>query len=529
MGTLACSSPQRNDVRLFFLVIGLSFAADATRIPNPADAVVMAAADSAVRPGPAFYVFLPNPSREMIAAQTYAANCSFSCAGVPQSPEVIAGGHLLRFDLRRWTPDEKDLLRVVETLASYDDPYFYIRAKVLTTVAPYVAADGKRYTTALRDGVAFGPHIPAEATLQLRGSTGLAVPIVYGPRWLGQSLRTLEGGLYYKLRGWDKLSQTEWLAEFGANEAASEALAGNSFAGKFRSNVTSKPRRGVVFFGVATRPTSGFPLVALTQDISDGQTDPKQHPIYSLLKFEFAASELIAVLPNGFPAAFLANAKGEIQTFVPPDIAKDHTIPPPHTALLEPLMSCGRCHGPDDFYKPFSNDVKRLLRRIDVYGDLGKRDQLQAVDEIAGKYSGEIEDAFVLARNACERACFRATGFGTADCWRFIVTEWDAYRYDDVTTQRAALELGFEFTAGMSDNETAAAFAGLTPPLSAVAGQPIAAENPVIASLGDILDAGEDEAVRLTISRPDWERVYGEAALRCRDYFQGENHEEQAK
>lgn len=497
----------------------------ATRIPGPEDAVMMAAADARLRPpGPGFYVFLPMPSRESIAAQAYAANCSLSHAAHPLSPEVLFGGSLLYFDLARWCPDATSLARVLKTLNGYEDRYFYVRGQVLKTVAPYIASDGKTYTTRLEQGVAFGPHIDQAAAAELIQHTGHNTPIVYGPAWLGGSLRTLEGGIYYKLRGYDQTDQKQWLALFGASEAASEALRGNAFAGRLGSNVAGKkPRRAVVFFGIATNPTYGYPLVSLTQDIFDEDVTPDTDPIYSLLDFKFRATEIIASLPNGFPAAFLANDKGERQDSVPENVAKDHTVPDPHTARLEPLIACGRCHGPDDFYKPFPNNVKRLLslerapgQRLDVFGDLTEADQHQAIEKIAGKYKGDFEDAFILARDAAERAAFRATGMGVEDCWAIISSEWQAHHYDSVTAFQACLELGWLLPVDTSPEQAAKFFRELVPVLPGNA-YGVSPENPYIASLCDWVKEHEKVSERLDVGRRQWERIYRDAALRAKD------------
>lgn len=500
----------------------------ATRIPWVGDGLRMAAADAsalnAASPGSGqfcFYVFVPRPSREAVAAYTYAFNCAPSYASTPLAPDVLHGGHLLRFDLKRWCPDEASLKLVAGVLAQHDDRYLYVKGQVLEAVAPYKASDGKTYTTKLVKLPVFGPHTDGEAAVALKEQTSLVVPLVYGPRWIGQSLRTLEGGLYYKLRGYDKLDQKQWLATFGADEAASEALRGNAYAGRLLSGVTAKPRRGVAFFGTAVRPTYGFPLVTLTQDLADGEHNPDEHPIYSLLDFKFAATELIAPLPNSFPAAFLANAKGERQDVVPPNIARDHTIPSPYTANLEPLLSCGRCHGPDDMLKPFPNDVSRLLgleradgKKLDIFGDLSRPDQRAAVDELSGKYGGNLEDAFILARNAHERACFRVTGMGVSECWDAISEEWRQHYYEPLTARRASLELGWLIDEAATDEQCAKFFRELVPVVPPNE-YGVSSEDPVIASLCDYLRGGEVSSARLLLARGDWERVYRDAALRA--------------
>lgn len=490
----------------------------ATRTPTPHDAAIVAAADSTMRPigAAGFYIFLPRSSREIIAAHTAALNCSISHASTQLAPEVLYGGHLLYVDLRKWCPEHDDLVRVVSVLNGYLDRYVYVEAQVLRNVPAYKASDGKIYTTALKPGIAFAPHIDAAAATTLREKNGYNTPLVYGPEWLGFSLRTLEGGLYYKLRGYDKLNQKEWLALFGADEAASDALDSDAFSGMTRSNVTGKPRRAVAFFGIAANPVNGYPLVTLTQDIADGDIDPDKHPIYSLLNFKFKATELIATLPNGSPSAFLANERGDRQDVVPPDIAKDHTIPGPHTGQLEPILSCGRCHGPDDFFKPMPNHVLRLTqltrggKPLDIFGDLTQVDQVKATDELRGKYRGQFEDTFVLARNAYERACFKATGVGVAVAWAAISLEWEQHWYDPVTAHQAAFELGWI----VPEEANAAAFLDELIPVLPLNEYGVSPENWVIAAL---CDRDDDPTARLPITRRDWGRIYRDAFLRARD------------
>lgn len=497
----------------------------AVRVPYTGDAASMAAED-ATSLGPAaqacFYVFVPKPSRETTAAYTYAFNCAPSYAATGLTPDVLYGGYLLRFDLKKWCPGATELNRVASVLAGYRDDYFYVREQGLVNVPAYRASDGKTYTTKLAETNVFVPHIEPAAAKALKELTGLQTPIVYGPRWIGQSLRTLEGGIYYKLRGYDTLDQKGWLATLGGDEAASEALQGNSFSARLRGKVTDKARRGVLFYGRAARPAESLPLIAITQDIADGVASPDAHPIYSLLDFKFNATELIGTMPNNFPTVFLANAKGERQDVVPPDIAKDHTIPSPHTGQLEPLLSCGRCHGPDDFWKPFPNDVQRLRKmltggaKVDVFGDLTRADQIAAVDEIAGKYAGKFEDIFILARNSQERSCFRATGMGISECWEAISLEWQEHYYEPLTARRASFELGWSLPENASDEQAAKFFRELVPVLPPNA-YGVSPEDPVVASLCDYLSPGDDPSERLEPIRADWERIYRDPALRSRD------------
>lgn len=509
----------------------------ATRVPWCADAMLAAAQDAAAleeqlgrgAASGCLYVFLPQPSKEATAGYVYSLNCSISQASTPLIPTSAYGGHLLRISLPDWCGDEAGLTRVLKTLTTYEDPYLYVEDKALVTVPEYKANDGKKYTTALRTVRQFAPHIDQAAAASLKEMTGLDMPLVYGPRWLGLSLGTLNGGIYYKLRGYDKLNLKQWFALFGASQAASDALDGDSFVGIFRSGVTGSPRRAVGFFGVAVRPAHGIPFVGVTQDIKKGKIDPARHPGYSLLDFEFDASEAIAVLPNGFPAAFLANGAGERADFVPPDIAADHTVPPSYgTNQLQPLISCGTCHASDDFWKPCPNNIARLLKlreaggalRFDVFADFGATkkglSQKEIFDKLRGKYSGDLEDALVLARNAMERAAFKATGMGTADCWKAIGAEWQAHEYDEVTARRACLELGWRLDDGCSEAEAAEAFAALVGVLPPIPGTrpPLHPENPVIHALKDYAD---EELDRIKVTRADWDHVFRDAALRGKD------------
>lgn len=493
-----------------------------SRIPTPSEGAGLAASDVARSDFPElnFYIFLPRTSPEIIAAHQYALNCTLSHATLPKSSRVAAGGHLLVVNLHEWIPKEDRRQRTIEVLnENLRDDHFYFREKESIETAPY-EYKGKRYTRKWKFFNLFGPHIDPEAASILKKGTGLDTPIIYGPRWLYASLSTLDGGIYYELRGYDQFNQKQWLASLGADEGFSRDNAGDSLAGLFRSGVTGKPRQVVNLFGRVVRPNLGVPLVSITKDLADGVSDPKKHPIYSLMEFEFNGAELIGVLPNGFPTAFLADAQGNRVDVVPDNIAVDHLIPQPNTRRLQPLISCGRCHGDDDFLKPVRNDVRRLLdtrvqgKQLDVLADLKASLDQGGIDDLAGRYAGDFEDIYGVVRNALDRVAFRVAGRGTKDCWAAISSEYGAYYFEPVSPRTACAELGYVLPEEATREQAAKVFTALVPILPGV----VSPEDPVVAAMrdpGSPRPAPGLADTAILVVRRDWDRIYSDVAVRA--------------
>ena len=460
------------------------------------------------------YVWVPDLSRETAAAVSYSLNAAVSTATTIQHPAPVAGGLLLRVDLRRFAPQTaklKSLLVTWEKLAA-TDPWFHAASVVKVATQPYKADDGKTYDFKFQRQFALAADV--NALLTLRTFTGSECPVVEARWLLGKMLTTLDGGLYYQFRGIGKSTvrgktdEQVFFESLGATGVNLGERPADEKAGIFKSGVTGKPRVVVAFYGTNVRPSAGLPLVTATLDIADGQVKRGQHPAYNLVKFDFAASEVIGSLPNGLPIYALFNNKGELQDSVPDNIARDGTIPFPETSRLQPAIGCIRCHGPNDGLKPFANDVRTLLRApeaqptIDLT-QLAKKSLPDVLDQIQGLYTGDLSPVLDQARNAHHTAAYRATGGiwgekSSSSVAARIGELYAGYFYAPVTPAVACRELGFVL-GEPSEADAQAAFARAVPPLGT-------GDDPTIIALRQ----------GIAVVRADWEHVLQDCLLRSR-------------
>lgn len=541
------------------------------------DARALAAIDP-LQAANSWYIWLRDPAdKDLEIIYDYILNNAVSRADVLLRADRIRAGSdvLLRIDKRRWLPSDAERANFDAIVNAYCDPNFYVQGEdtvggvaaveqkvtdealirqlftqqypelvfkavgarneknqVLVTTEPY-EKDGKSYSAAyvvlgkaaqpVASGILFGPVVQAtvsEDAQALLDITGMTVPIVEAERWMVFSLRTLDGGLYYRLQGLDngqgkRLTQSEWLATFGADEEKSKVLGGRELIGMWASNVTGKPRRGEFFYGINMRPSAGQPLVVITQDNLDETKDVTIHPMYSLLDNRYDATEILATRANGLIAYGLFNGDGLLQDAAPDNLVRDHTIPKPFTNRLESAISCIRCHGPHDQWQPMTNQVKTILGatsngvQLAVIGD----GQAHGVDsatlntELAKLYSGDLSVPLDLARNSYEAACAKLTGVAREqpDHAKWIVSvltdRYERYLYRLITPREALRTLG---VACDTEEESVNLFDALLPSVTQNDGPKLT--DVAIASLR--LYAKDNT---LTILRSDWERIYQSA------------------
>ena len=524
-----------------------------------------------------FYIWIRDPQdKDMDSIYDFVLNTAVSHSPMLLKADRVrsSAGILLRLDLRKWLPDDPLRNRFKQLInEEYFDPAFYVtgentlggvaevkfapsnvpyiqellaiqhpqlvfksvsqldsenssqRIKVL--VEPYFK-DGQQFQAAyvvnpvadspVASGTIFGPAVQAMCGQEAQDLTtiaGMNVPIVEAERFLVFALRTLEGGLYYKLQGLvdindRRLSQEEWLSTFGADEKLSDELGGREFVGMWHSAVTSKPRKISFFYGRNLRPSSGLPLIVVTQDNLDETNETEVHPMYSLLDVEFDATEILATKPNGMIAYGLFDGKGGLQDAAPDNLVRDHTVPRPFTSRLEPGISCIRCHGPHDQWIPVKNHVKTLLssldaqgQRLSVIGDTTEKlDVVELQVKLAQLYQGDIESALQMARDQFERACSKLTPDirPQADYAKWTVAtmsaEFEDYRYTWVDPTEALRTLGVVVPPDQANKY----FQEIVPSA--------AKEGPALFDIALFTLRSHNIDKELVISREDWERVY---------------------
>ena len=181
----------------------------------------------------------------------------------------------------------------------------------------------------------------------------------------------------------------------------------------FRSDVTGKPRDIWSFNTPNGKEGSGWG--AITGDVTDSDIDIGDRAFANLLTPRRKAREAIFPRPTGLLLFGLFNGDGARQDEVPPDIAPDHTIPNPHTKVLQAGAGCIRCHGfiGSDGWQPIKNDLTKLLSgRLDIFDDRGLRRRIQSdiIDRIAGRYTGNFSKNLRRARDDVAEATLKATG-----------------------------------------------------------------------------------------------------------------------
>ena len=434
------------------ILVTTALQVDLPKPATPSDAVGWALADLVSLPESdrpfVRYVWIPPwGNDDWPAAINFAVNTAASSSRNLQFGAIVANGWMMRYDLRRLAPNPTELihLQLVWDGLAVDDPYFHVprdnSGLAVAVLAPHLS---QQHAAALAD---------------LSWSTGA----IYRADWfLSRMLTTLDGGRYYDFSGANRAAQVakskkgssaqaEFLAALGVFEGSTRELAADQRAAIFRSGVTGKPRRIDFFNGLQRN------AVAITHDVFDEDVGARFHPLRNLIDFQDRAREVIVQRPNGMHAFALFDASGALQSSVPDNIARDHTIPAPHTGRLQPAIGCIRCHGSDDGWKPFGNDVARILSsRLDVFGDVGVLGltREEVVDRLAFQYAGQLDvpDGPVgRARRDYSAAVYRiatsvkplAVDVKPVPMLSDLIGSIHAqYRYDLVTPERAALELG---------------------------------------------------------------------------------------
>ena len=465
-------------------------------IPAPADAVGWALADVALsaeidRPFQRFLWIPPWGNEQWLAALNYGVNTAASHARTIHLGIPVANGWMVRYDLRRLAPDSVRLATLLATWdgLAVDDPYFHVPAT----------------NTNLKIAV-IAPHLDQGQAVTL-ANLSLSVGSVYRADWfLTKALSQINGGRYYDFRQVTRKPEQgsaldAWLSARGLFVGSTQTAGGERRAAMFRSQVTGKPRRVDLF------PTLSGGMGSITRDLKDGNVEAGSHPLRNLLKFSDDGSEVIVAQPNGLLDYVLADSEGNIVDVAPPDLVRDHTVPPPHTARLQPARSCISCHSlaGEDGWRKVTNDVQRLLNsQLNVFADFGAEfTREQVVDTLAGLYALDVEHADGLlsrARRDHSTAVFRcAAGIQfpadrsiVASVGQLVTSIVNSYDYDVIHPRKAALELGMFVPANVAD------------PISAVLGPPnsVTEVDPIVGFL----------RIGVPVNRHDFEIVYGDMA-----------------
>lgn len=503
---------------LFLVCVDIIKGAD---IPTPRDAIQWAIVDQiqldqqygSQLAGRYRYVWIPPWSDEhWIPAVNFALNAVASQSSIIYHATPIANGWMLRVDLKQLAPypnakgqftDLRNLIDVWDALAS-DEPYFHIPA----------------VNTGIKDLIIASPTFePGHA--ELLESFTISPSLVYRADWLlNRMLTNTRGGRYYEFiravvrSSTDRRTDAElFLARHGVFEDLSLQFRADQRVGILFSRATGKPRQVEAIRGIGSRQGTGQAWI--TKDISDEQIDAQNDPLENLSRFTPFAQEFIVEARNGMQHFYLANGRGQQVRSVPENVAIDHTIDAPHTARLEPALSCIACHGDNDGLNPTPNDVQTLLSgsRADIFDDFGARGAVRDdVDDrlanLAGQYAGNFDNRLLMGRASYREAVRRSTqtgpqsiGLSVGKISQKVVGICRGYSLARVTPRQALLELGIQ-----SDDETAAGRVVEAFPAPQVQSGVVYRELPQLL----FLRAG------MSISRVQFERAYNDLLLRVK-------------
>lgn len=527
--------------------------------PAPADAIAYVVADLSSLPAESRpfqrYIWIPKGDKLHAAQISFAVNTAISKSSVIIKPTIVAEGRLSRWDLRKLAPrdDQYATLHALWEKLAFE-PYFHItkttedavptNAVQLNRVAgdPFGAnrykignetwfrsangiwflwqnnvwVGGTPVNLKKQKVAVFGAHCDPQNGLEqavsmpvlMQGLSQSSATVVRYDWFLTKVLSTLDGGMYYDFIGVDrnpkgKTAQVAFLESIGVTEEQVAKLRADQRAAIFRSNVTGRPRRIDAFQGSGVRLDSGSGLVTITHDVGEGDVAAINDPIRNLLNFNDKARELIAERSNGLHYFLLFNSDGSLQDSAPDDVVRDHTIPSPHPARLQPAISCIRCHGPTEGLQPFDNDVKKLLAgQLDVFDDLSSTQPISdTLERLAGLYSGDLSKPLRRGRDDYSDAIYIATdGLSTATISDGVSQTYGAYHYNEIDAYQACLELGYR----VPKSEAVYYFNLVLPPLPKDSAG-VSPEDPIIGAL----------KTGLKVNRFQWEAVYADAAFRA--------------
>lgn len=422
---------------------------------DPASELAAAAADALSQPPQdrlalrylSLYAVEPDRRDEVAAAASYLLNALGRGRAI-ELPSRVEGerGTLLRIDLRRYAPtadDAREWAAAWEQIA-IADPYWHLRTEVLAAspsgasvmtagsrAAMRTAAPRQPRAILKRQTVTVdGGWVGLENAVQLRALTGSVGALLRADQFVAVASVPPR---YYDFAGVEK-TEAAFLRSLGIDPGRIERLRANAGANLIVSGVTRKPRRVVWQQG----PFGGAYSTLDTLQV-DAARDPFRRPVsVGGLEMEFDASEWFALRGNGLWITALFDRAGKRQESVPDRIAKDDSDP--HgPGIVEPLLSCIRCHV-EGGLRPFRDDQTRLL---------AEGIELRGFDRSVVRRAAEFYDEprlqrqMAFDRETYSQAVQRATaGMRPPDLADALARTVREFAYLPVTPAQAARELG---------------------------------------------------------------------------------------
>lgn len=199
-------------------------------------------------------------------------------------------------------------------------------------------------------------------------------------------------------------------------------------------------RRSVVFSGIALQPRrierTATVLGGLWRTFDNERAVDQNNPLKLLDDdFKFEATEQIAPLPNGLPAFYLGDNKGNRQNKAPDQIIGGDRTGHDNDTRLHICLSCIRCH-----FGFAKNEMGVKEANFTKIGKLKSTDYYK-FQELSRQYTRDIAGPIQKDRANYQAAIKTATGlepFDFASDFAKIYAEYEGA----VTPERAAVDLG---------------------------------------------------------------------------------------
>lgn len=426
-------------------------------LPEDAVAAVLADVQTIPKADRPFQWWFWVPSEDWADFQGLAYDLFHVSRSAANPQPLRRGPFLARIDLRWYWPRARDLADVLairerfandpsfSLLLTQDTIEFLSEAEKLAIRIPQLRpVDGARtdviFTplSKMKDVVVARsnpPRLDRAGLAFLQLEIGTLAPIVevnyFGNRATSQiqdkngdketPFSLIYGGQYYALRGIRKATKDfatdldQFLFDFagiqdkGGFKAVFERLRTDQKAALWRSDVTGKKRVIVVLPQLGVGPGTAVPVLIFTEDPEDADIDRSGNPFRDPFNFKVKAYELILVGANGAHVFVLFDAAGKLLDEAAPQVVADRRTPAPGTTRLQPAISCIRCHGVNDGWIPFKNDLN-----VNNFLHL----EPERIDRLQGQYSWDPTILLSRSRDDYAAASLRATLLPLSGGWK---------------------------------------------------------------------------------------------------------------
>lgn len=245
-----------------------------------------------------------------------------------------------------------------------------------------------------------------------------------------------DGFSYYDILGVKNEKEAEKLARL--DRAAAETAFRELAAAVRRSSVAHRNRQ---IFRYATILGAWWETRDPDESVQDSNALNRKFGA-----FRFVGKEVIFTLPNGLPAFFLFNDKGELAKSGPPQLVGDDKTWDTD-ARVHPYMSCVRCHlggalrPIDDYVRTVFEDGRGLKLGA---ADVPDKDHPEILfsERVRSAYLGDLAKWYKRDEGDFAAAYESASGVKAAQVPLLVARSWAMYEDDDVGIVRYGRELG---------------------------------------------------------------------------------------